>query len=154
MRSTAALFRIHSWVTCLHIIYDVYLIVTVDWRVLYYETPEGECPVREFVDSRKGRNQAKIVALISNLQDRGPTLPRPYADLLEDGIHELGIRVSGDQFRVLYFFCFRRFIVLTHAFAKVTAKVSRAETQKAKKYRSDFLSRFKESDLETMHDDI
>ncbi len=128
--------------------------MAVDWRVLYYETPEGKCSVREFIDSRKGRDQAKIFALISALQDRGPTLPRPYADLLEDGIHELRIRLSGDQFRVLYFFCFRRFIVLTHVFAKVTAKVPRAEIQKAKKYRSDFLSRFEESDLEEMHDDI
>jgi phage-related protein len=128
--------------------------VAVDWHVLYYETPEGKCPVREFIDSRKGRNQAKIFALISTLQDRGPTLPRPYADLLEDGIHELRIRLSGDQFRVLYFFCFRRFIVLTHDFVKVTAKVPNAEIQKAKKYRSDFLSRFKESDLEEKYDDI
>jgi phage-related protein len=128
--------------------------VTSDWRVLYYETSEGKCPVREFIDSRQGRDQAKIFALISNLQDRGPTLPRPYADLLEDGIHELRIRLSGDQFRVLYFFCFQRFIVLTHAFVKVPAKVPRAEIQKVKKYRSDFLSRFEGSDLEAMHDDI
>jgi len=63
--------------------------VAAYWRVLYYETPEGKCPVREFIDSRKGRDQAKIFALISNLQDRGPTLPRPYADLLEDEISEL-----------------------------------------------------------------
>jgi len=128
--------------------------VTSDWRVLYYETSEGKCPVREFIDSRQGRDQAKLLALISYLQDKGPTLPRPYADLLEDGINELGIRLSGDQFRVLYFFCFQRFIVLTHAFAKVTAKVPRAEIQKVKKYRSDFLSRIEESDLEAMHDDI
>jgi len=128
--------------------------VTVDWRVFYYETPEGKCPVREYIDSRKGRDQAKILALISYLQDQGPTLPRPYADLLEDGIHELRIRLSGDQLRVLYFFCYRRFIVLTHAFAKVMAKVPKVEIQKAKKYRSDFLSRFEEFDLEAMHDDI
>ena len=66
--------------------------MAVDWHVLYYEVPEGKCPVQEFIDSRKGRDQAKIFALISNLQERGPTLPRPYADLLEDGIHELRIR--------------------------------------------------------------
>jgi phage-related protein len=102
----------------------------------------------------EGRDQAKIFALIFNLQDRGPTLPRPYADLLEDEIPDPRIRLSGDQFRVLYFFCFRIFIVLTHAFAKVTAKVSRVEIQKAKKYRSDFFSRFEEPDLEPMHDDI
>jgi hypothetical protein len=57
--------------------------MTIDWCLLYYETPEGECPL--------------ILGLISFLQQKGPTLPRPYADLLEDGIHELRIRLSGDH---------------------------------------------------------
>ncbi|GAG01649.1 unnamed protein product [marine sediment metagenome] len=128
--------------------------MVVDWRVIYYETPDGNCPIRAFIDSRKLREQAKVLALISYLQDKGPILPRPYADLLEDGIHELRVKSSGDQVRVLYFFCYRRYIVLTHAFVKVTARVPRAEIQQAKKYRSDFLSRIKESDLEALHDDI
>ena len=121
--------------------------MAVAWRVLYYETVNGTCPIRDFVDSRKSREQAKILALISYLQDQGPILPRPYADLLEDGIHELRIKLSGDQFRVLYFFCYREFIVLIHAFIKTTAKVPTAEIQRAKKCRADFLSRFKKSDL-------
>ena len=128
--------------------------MAVDWRVLYYETPEGECPLRKFIDSRKIREQAKILGLISFLQQKGPTLPRPYADLLEDGIHELRIRLSGDQGRVLYFFCYRRFIVLTHAFTKTSAKVPRAEIKKAKEYRAGFLSRFGESELEAIYDNI
>ena len=102
----------------------------------------------------KVREQAKILALISYLEDQVPILPRPYADLLEDGIHELRIRLTGNQIRVLYFFCYRRFIVLTHAFVKAMAKAPQAEIQKAKKYRADFLSRHIESDLEVMHDDV
>ncbi len=124
------------------------------WRVFYCETLDGKCPIQDFVDSRKPREQAKILALISLLQDKGPTLPRPSADLLEDGIHELRVRLSGDQIRVLYFFCHRRFIVLTHAFVKATAKVPRAEIKRAKNYRSDFLSRFEKTDLEAMYDDV
>ena len=103
--------------------------MAVDWHLLYYDTPEGECPLRKFIDSRKIREQAKILGLISFLQQKGPTLPRPYADLLEDGIHELRIRLSGDQGRVLYFFCYRKFIVLTHAFVKTSAKVPWAESR-------------------------
>lgn len=68
-----------------------------DWRVVYYETSTGKCPLRKFIDSEKERDQAKILALVSYLQDRGPTLPRPYADLLDDGIHELRVRLSGNQ---------------------------------------------------------
>jgi hypothetical protein len=43
----------------------------------------------------------EILGLISFLQKKGSTLLCPYADLLEDGIHELRIRLSGDQARVL-----------------------------------------------------
>lgn len=124
------------------------------WQVLYYETSNGICPIRDFINSRKTREQAKLLAFISYLQDQGPTLPRPYADLLADGIHELRVRLTGDQVRILYFFCYRRYIVLTHAFTKTTAKVPPAELEEAKRYRSDFLSRYRESDMEELYDDI
>lgn len=80
------------------------------------------------------RDQAKILAWIGQLEQRGPQLPRPYADLLEDGIHELRVTASGDQIRVLYFFCYREFIVLTHAFLKRTGEVPELKSAR----RSDF----------------
>ena len=85
----------------------------------------------EFIDSSKSKNQAKILSLISYLEDLGPNLPRPYADILEDGIHELRIKLSGDQIRILYFFCYKSFIVLTHVFNKNTDKVPKSEIKKA-----------------------
>jgi hypothetical protein len=112
------------------------------WTIIYYESAEGECPVTDFINSRSKRNQAKILALLSFLEENGPTLPRPYADLLEDGIHELRIKLSGDQVRILYFFCYKDFIILTHAFIKTTDKVPKSEIKKAKKFREDFLKRF------------
>lgn len=112
------------------------------WEVIYYETEDHKCPIMEFIDSRKKRNQAKVLSYVSLLQDNGPNLTRPYADLLEEGIHELRVKLSGEQTRILYFFCFRNLIVLTHAFIKTTNKVPKAEIKKAKKYRDDFLKRF------------
>lgn len=76
------------------------------WQILYYETTGGESPVEKFVDARKDRDQAKIFSWISLLEEQGPNLPRPYADLLTDGIHELRVKLSGDQVRILYFFCY------------------------------------------------
>jgi DNA-binding XRE family transcriptional regulator len=77
----------------------------------------------------------------------GPNLPRPYADLLTDGIHELRVKLSGDEVRILYFFCFREFIVLTHSFIKRTRKVPQSEIDQARKYQADFLNRFDEDKL-------
>jgi hypothetical protein len=112
------------------------------WTVLYYETLEGNCPVVDFIDSRSKRNQAKIFSQISFLEEKGPILPRPYADLLQDGIHELRITLSGNQVRILYFFCYQKYIVLTHSFTKATSKVPDSEITKAQRFRRDFLKRF------------
>jgi len=117
------------------------------FSVVYYETENHICPVQEFIDSRDIRNQAKILALLDLLEENGPVLPRPYADILEDGIHELRIKLSGNQIRILYFFTFKEFIILTHAFIKNTDKVPKSEIEKAKKYRTDFLRRFSEKKL-------
>jgi hypothetical protein len=117
------------------------------WNVLYYETKDGLSEVLEFVNKRKDKEKAKILAFLAVLEERGPQLPRPYADILVDGIHELRIRLRGDQIRILYFFCFRDFIVLTNFFAKNTQKVPVSEIEKAKKYRTDFLQRYNEDSL-------
>ena len=58
------------------------------WRIVYYESIDGQCPMREFIDARSEREQAKLLSWIEMLADRGPDLPRPYSDFLEDGIHE------------------------------------------------------------------
>mgnify|MGYP001587559611 CR=1 FL=1 len=117
------------------------------WHILYYETADGKCPIQDIIDSRKDRDQAKIFSWLSLLETHGPTLPRPYADLLTDGIHELRIKLSGDQLRILYFFCFKDLIVMTHAFKKHTSDVPHSEIKKAKACRDDFLSRFNERKL-------
>jgi phage-related protein len=103
--------------------------------------------VYEFIESLDARSKAKVLNWIELLEKQGPQLPRPYADLLEDGIHELRIKITGTQIRVLYFFCYRDFIVPTHSFIKSTDNVPPPEIIKAKHCRSDFLSRHNENDL-------
>ena len=58
------------------------------WNIVYYETAKNECPVEDFINSRSLKNRAKIITWLEQLEALGPNLPRPYADLLEDGIHE------------------------------------------------------------------
>lgn len=123
------------------------------WRVLYYEDTNGRSQVLEFIDKRKPREKAKVLALLQVLEERGPQLPRPYADLLQDGIHELRVKLSGNQVRVLYFFCYRDFIVLTNVFAKTTRKVPTREIRKAASCRQDFLGRFDEQTIRSMEDE-
>jgi hypothetical protein len=116
------------------------------WHVVYYQSEKGDCELLDFLDSRKEQEQQKIRAWISLLEEKGPQVPRPYADLLRDGIHELRIKLTGNQVRVLYFFCFRDYVVLTHAFTKNTSKVPEEQIKKALKCRDDVLARFKKGE--------
>lgn len=107
------------------------------------------------MDSRNDREQAKIFAWLSQLEEKGPNLPRPFADLLTDGIHELRIRLSGEHIRILYFFCYKDYIVMTHSFRKQTSAVPESEIKRAKICRTDFLSRFTEKRLEeVIHENL
>jgi len=70
--------------------------VDVTWEVYFYEDDKGNKPVRQYLDNLNAKDRAKVVAFISQLYTKGPNLPRPYADLLEDGIHELRIKIQGN----------------------------------------------------------
>lgn len=112
------------------------------WKVLYYEDPKGQCPVFDFIQKRKVNDRQKLMNWIEQLEENGPQLPRPYADLLDNGIHELRVKLSGDQVRVLYFFCYKDYIILTHSFIKRQSQVPKKEIQKAHNMREEFLERF------------
>jgi phage-related protein len=117
------------------------------WQVLYYSRKDGSMPVKEYIDKLSLRERAKAMAFIGLLEERGPNLPRPYADLLGEGIHELRIKLTGTQTRILYFFCYQNSIVLTNVFDKHTEKVPKAPIKLAQKSRTDFLSRFTENEI-------
>ena len=115
---------------------------TKRWEVLYYSDSQGRTPVEEFIENLPSkREQARILAMIDLLEECGVSLHRPYADLLEDGIHELRIKISKLRYRVLYFFWQRDKIVLTHGFTKTTRRIPKNEIKRAKIYRDDWLGR-------------
>lgn len=116
------------------------------YNVYYYVDKEQKCPLDEFINGLKDSNKEKVYAWISKLEEKGPLLPRPYADLLRDGIHELRIKLSGNQIRILYFFVFQENIIMTHQFVKNTDKVPSKEIKKAISIKSEFENRFKSID--------
>ena len=109
------------------------------WHILFCDERMDGCPVSEFIDGCQPKHQIKILRFLSLLENQGPTLPRPYADLLVDGIHELRIKLSGDQIRLLYFFCHQKFIILYDAFAKTTSPVPEKFIREVAAYRNRFL---------------
>jgi hypothetical protein len=118
------------------------------WNLLFCDPFLKPCPVSEFLDSCRPEHQVKVLHFLELLEEMGPTLPRPYADLLEDGIHELRVRLSGDHMRLLYFFCFETTIVVYRALRKTKGKVPEEYIRDTKTYREMFLHRISRNDLE------
>lgn len=118
------------------------------WHILFCDEIEQACPVTEFINQCPPKNQVKVLRLLSLLEEMGPILPRPYADILYDGIHELRFTLSREKVRVLYFFCYQKFIVLYYVFFKNTRKVPEKYIQKVVEYREDFLQRASREKLE------
>ena len=78
-------------------------------------------------------------------------MPRPYADTLHDGIHELRFNLSENKVRVLYFFCYQKFIVLYFVFFKDTRRVPDKYIEKVIQYRNNFLETVSKDQLERRH---
>lgn len=112
-----------------------------EYRILFYETPNGKIPVKEFLDDLDPKMRAKMVQTIAFLQEYGVQARMPYSEHLDDGIFELRAKVGSDISRVLYFFFVGKQIVLTNGFVKKTQKTPPRELDLAKKYRKEFLGR-------------
>lgn len=122
------------------------------WHILYCDASMRMCPITDFIESCPDKHQAKIIRFLELLEEMGPTLPRPYADLLRDGIHELRIKLSGNHARILYFFCFETYIVLHQAFWKNTDRVAEKWITRTRRYRSQLLSNVSQKQLSSYTD--
>lgn len=117
------------------------------WDVIYYKDLKGKSFVEDFIQSRSVNNQVKITSILEYLEEKGVNLPRPYADYLREGIYELRVKLSGDETRTLYFFCYENYIVLTHSFLKTTQEVPESEIKRALNIKADFLSRYNKNNI-------
>lgn len=115
-----------------------------NFKVVYYEKPDGILPVEEFILSQSLRMQAKIFRMLELLELKGNDLREPYSSHLGDGIFEVRAKSGSDITRVLYFFVADRKVILTNGFVKKTRRTPKREIALARKYRSDYLARYKE----------
>ena len=121
---------------------------TEKYQVLFYETARGECPAEEFLRVLPIKIRAKVAKWIEKLEERGPDLPRPYADVVAGKIRELRVIFASRQYRFLYFF-YKRDVVITHGFIKKTDKVPENEIKRAEARMADFEDRAAKGEIET-----
>lgn len=85
--------------------------------------------------------RAKAGAWLGLLQEKGPQLLRPYADVLQGPIRELRVSFGRLEVRLLYFISGKN-VIITHGFLKKTDKVPQEEIDRAMRYRNDWLATF------------
>ncbi|MEK6536943.1 MAG: type II toxin-antitoxin system RelE/ParE family toxin [Actinomycetota bacterium] len=113
----------------------------MSYELVFYETRSGHVPALEFLRGQPKPVRAEGGWLLEQLQKYGNSLGRPVMAYLEDGIHELRWQVERNEYRLLFFFSGRRIVVVTHGFSKKTKRVPKAEIERARGWRADWLAR-------------
>jgi len=114
----------------------------MEFRVEFYETGPGRCPVREFLDDLKESNPddfAAVMAGLAKLRNRHyhrPPLSKPIGDELFELRH-----VGKLNTRALYFFVKGRRIIALHGIRSKAIKISSPHRKVARERRRDWLSR-------------
>ena len=71
--------------------------------VEYYRLPNGDIPVKQFINNLNIKMRVKALGSIYILAEKGNTLREPYSKSLGDGLFELRIKFAGDIARIFYF---------------------------------------------------
>jgi len=111
--------------------------------VAYYKLPNGDKPVKIFLDSLDTKMRVKALGSIDILAEFGNSLREPYSKAIGNGLFELRIKFASDITRIFYFFVVDNKIILTNGFVKKTQKTPSAEIALAKKYKADYEGRNK-----------
>lgn len=116
-------------------------------RIILYTTRRGDSPIDDFLDTLDVKARAKVSVFIDLLAQEGHRLLRPYADAVRGKIRELRIPYRTNQYRILYFFFQKDFIVLVHGFAKKTQEIPKREIEQAERNMQDFINRYRNGEI-------
>src|SRR4051794_30894553 len=104
-------------------------------EIRVFQTSKKAVPLVEWLEgleAREPRAYVKCLQRILQLASLGREMRRPLADYLRDGVFELRAEVGTVNYRILYFFCGRNVVCLSHGFTK-EGKVPDAEIDTAVK---------------------
>ena len=107
---------------------------------MFYETPAGNSPVKDFI---RGLSPAKRVATVEEidmLEKYGTHLGMPHARPLSDGLWELRARAADSLTRVIYFTTSkeRHTFVLLHGVEKDQRTISDVDRRIALRRKRDY----------------
>lgn len=111
------------------------------WKILLYKTPQGDSPVKVFIDSLELKAQSKVRNTINLLRDFGTKLGPPHIKKLA-GTELWELRILGaDSIRILYIAVTGKTFLLLLGFKKKKDKTPPKEIRIAEERLAEYRSR-------------
>ena len=113
-------------------------------KILFYRTPNGRCPVEEFLDSLSDKQTRKITWVLRLIREMDK-IPTEYFKKLvnTNDIWEIRIQQAKLSIRILGFFHESRYIILTNGFTKKSQKTPITEIRLTEERKKEYLNRNK-----------
>ncbi len=99
-------------------------------KVVIFKETDDSVPLRDWMDSIPEKAKEKCIVKVERLEMFGYELRRPDCDMLRDGIYELRARHNNVHYRILYAFCGKNIVLLSHGCTKLD-KVPKKEITRA-----------------------
>ena len=114
-----------------------------NWRILFYTTPAGNAPVKDFIRKLSATKRAATIEEVDLLEEFGIELGMPHARPLSNGLWELRARAADGLTRIIYCTSSKeqRAFVLLHGVEKDQRTISDTDRQTALKRKRDYESR-------------
>lgn len=114
----------------------------MDFAVEFYETDDGRCPVRDFLDELERTNSGDFAAILSGLAKLRlrSNHREPLSKALGDGLLELR-HIGKLNTRVLWFFAKGRRIILVHGIRNKGQKIPARDLASARARMIDWTKR-------------
>nr|QDS03333.1 type II toxin-antitoxin system RelE/ParE family toxin [uncultured bacterium] len=111
------------------------------WKIKFYKTKDGKCPVKEFIDTQPGKIAQKITWVLRLIETQ-EKVPRTYfKNLSGTKIYECRIEFGGNIYRILGQFYQGYFLLLTNGFQKKIQKTPKNEIELCNKRMADQIER-------------
>lgn len=101
----------------------------IQWRIVYYETPQGKSPVYDFIEGLNIKTKAKVARTLDLLAQYGTTLGAPHIKKLS-GYSLWELRILGtDNVRIMYIAHTGKTFLLLHGFLKKKQQTDQREVK-------------------------
>lgn len=92
------------------------------WQVVYYLSPQGKNPIKEFLDSLGAKQQVKILRLFQLIAEYGLSAVGSHLKKLS-GTPFWEMRILGqDNLRIIYVVVLKNTVLALHGFSKKSQK--------------------------------